>query len=244
MRSLRAVPGEEILAAQERILSGMAAIWLWRPTTHPQVLPDKPATLIAGGSAAGVRLMVGDNGNEASLFAAVLGEEATAPTADVLAEIFGDTRVLDVYRRTRGAENAAIGVMGDERFGIPLQRLADAQAKHATVYRYRIDIAQPGMPHFLDGGHGMELGMVWQVPPPLAGSAPEPVRERTAELIHQSWVDFVRTGTPAPDWPEYDGTRPVFVFSEDSHVEVDPRREERLAWGDVTWQPGTWFPLA
>jgi para-nitrobenzyl esterase len=203
-----------------------------------------PTSLISSGSAAGTRLMAGHNGNEAATFAAFLGDEATAPTVSVLTEIFGSADVLETYRRTRGAENAAVAVMGDERWAVPVRRVAEAQAPHAPVYLYRVDIAQPGLPHFLDGGHGMELGMVWDVPSQLAGSAPEPVREQTAELIHRSWVDFVRTGVPRPDWPRYDSSRPVFVFDEDSHVEHDPRREERLAWGDVSWQPGTWFPFS
>jgi para-nitrobenzyl esterase len=244
VRSLRKIPGEEILAAQERILSGLNAVWLWRPTLHPRVLPATPTSLIRSGNAAGTPLMSGYNGNEAVTFAAFLGEEATAPTVDVLTEIFGSAEILDVYRRTRGEENAAVAVMGDERWGIPLQRLAEAQALHAPVYQYRIDIAQPGMPHFLDGGHGMELGMVWVVPPQLSVNTSEPARERTAELIHQSWVNFIHTGVPSPDWPQYGADHAVFVFDEDSHVEHDPRREERLAWGDVTWQPGTWFPVA
>jgi para-nitrobenzyl esterase len=239
---LRAVPGEEILAAQERILSGLNAVWLWRPTLHPRVLPAMPTPLVSSGSAAGVRLMVGNNGNEAATFAAFMGEETTAPIDDVLTEIFGDTGILDTYRRTRGADNAAVGVMGDERYGIPVLRLADAQAKHGPVYRYRMDIAQSGYPHFLDGGHGMESAMVWNIPPQFTTS--EPARERTAELMHQCWLDFIHTGVPSGDWPQYDETRPVFVFDEDSHAEHDPRREERLAWGDVRWQPGTWFPVA
>jgi para-nitrobenzyl esterase len=221
----------------------MSAVWLWRPTVHSTVLPAMPLELIAKGSAAGVRLMVGNNGNEGVTFAAFMGEEVIAPADDVLTDIFGDSSILDTYCRTRGVDraNAAIAVMGDERYGIPLQRLADAHAKHGPVYRYRIDIAQPGMPHFLDGGHGMEVGMVWNTPPQLSSSASEPARERTAEQIHQAWVSFVRDGVPPAGWPEYDSSRPVFIFDEDSHVERDPRREERLAWGEVSWQPGTWF---
>jgi para-nitrobenzyl esterase len=150
---------------------------------------------------------------------------------------------LQTYERTRGSDNAAVGVMGDERYGVPVQRLADAQAEHGPVYRYRMDIAQSGVPHFVDGGHGMDVGMVWDMPSQLTTSAPEPKRDRTAALMHQSWVSFIRTGVPAADWPRYDESRPVYVFDEDPHVELDPRRTERMAWGDVTWQPGTWFPL-
>jgi para-nitrobenzyl esterase len=126
--------------------------------------------------------------------------------------------------------------MSDERYGIPTQRLADAQALHSRVYRYRIDIAQPGIPDFLDGAHGTELGMVWN--PPEQVSLP---REITAAQIHQAWVSFVEDGIPLPSWPPYGATRPVQVFDEDSHVEYDPDRRERLAWGDTTWQPGAWF---
>lgn len=246
--ALRALPGEEILAAQERILTGLSAVWLWRPTVHPTVLPAMPLELIAKGSAAGVRLMVGNNSNEAATFAAFLGEEAVVPAQDVLTAIFGDTSILDTYSWTRGVDraNALVAAMGDERYGIPTQRLADAQAGHGPVYRYRIDIVQPGLPHFLDGGHGMEIGMVWNTPPQFAVCAPEPARERTAEQIHQSWVSFIRDGVPCadglPEWPRYDAGRPVLIFDEHSHVEFDPRREERLAWGEVSWQPGTWFP--
>jgi para-nitrobenzyl esterase len=244
--AVRAVPAEEILAAQERILTGLAAVWLWRPTLHPRVLPEMPTSLIARGSAVGVRLMIGHNGNEAATFAAFLGESATAPADDVLTEIFGDCRILDTYRDTRGADAARIAVMSDERYGIPTQRLADAQARHSRVYRYRIDIAQPGVPEFLDGAHGMEVGMVWNTP--ILDAATEPAREMTAAQIHQAWVSFIGDGLPfapgLPTWPPYGDTRPVMVFDEESHVEHDPNRQERLAWGDIAWQPGTWFRFA
>ncbi|RSM82474.1 carboxylesterase/lipase family protein [Kibdelosporangium aridum] len=237
-KDLRSVPAEDILAAQERILTGMASVWLWRPTIHPTALPATPTSLIAAGSAAGIRLMIGHNGNEAATFSAFLGDEAIAPVDDVLTEIFGNTKILDTYRDTRGADAAKIAVMSDERYGIPTQRLADAQAPHSRVYRYRIDIAQPGVPHFLDGAHGMELGMVWN--PPAQASLP---REITAAQIHEAWVNFIEDGIPLPSWPPYGETRPVLVFDEDPHVEFDPNRRERLAWGDVSWQPGAWFPF-
>ena len=242
-RTLRSIPAEEILAAQERILPALHATWLWRPTLHPLVLPTMPTTLIGAGSASDIALMLGYNGNEAATYAAFLGEDATAPTADVLTSIFGDTRLLETYSDTRGADNAVVAVMGDERYGIPVQRLAYAQAKHGTVYHYRMDIAQAGVPHFLDGGHGMELGMVWDVAPEFTVAAPEPERERTAATMHQAWVNFVHDGVPSNEWPRYYTDRAVYVFDEDPHVEIDPRREERLAWGDVRWEPGTWFPL-
>lgn len=53
-RSPAGVAGfKEFVEAQERILSGFQALWLWRPTLHPRVLPEVPIEPIRRGSAAG-----------------------------------------------------------------------------------------------------------------------------------------------------------------------------------------------
>jgi para-nitrobenzyl esterase len=254
----RALPGQDILAAQARVPAALPALWLWRPTVHPTVLPTIPIESIRRGSAAGVRLLLGTNGNEASVFALLYGaEEVTAPAPGVLRGILGEEgygNLLRTYRRSRGLPDdtaALVAAMSDERYGIPTLRLADAQAEHGPVYHYRIDIASPGYPKVLDGCHGTETSMPWRflkripgVPVTEAG----PARQRAAEQVHQAWVSFVRDGVPAadglPEWPRHDAaSRPVLVFDEDSRVEHDPRRDERLAWGDATWPSGTWFPV-
>lgn len=240
---LRAIPAREVLAAQERVLGGVAATWLWRPTMHVEVLPGLPLDLIARGSAAGVPLLVGHNGNEAALFAQALGREPLARRAEqVLAGIVGAEHaeeVLEVYRRTRPDRvAAALAVMGDERYGVPTQRLADAHSAHAPVHRYRVDVASPALPSTLDGAHGSEVGMVWQVRMPGTPDRPEPAR--TAEALHRSWLGFAHEAEPG--WRRYDPeSRPVFVFDHDPHLELDPCRAERLAWGETTWESPTWF---
>jgi para-nitrobenzyl esterase len=249
---LRALPAKEFVEAQERILTGFQALWLWRPTLHPRVLPEIPIEPIRRGSAAGVSLLVGCNSNEGSTYALMLGDDvATAPASSVLNGILGDegaSQLLETYlRRVPDLKSAKIAAMGDERYGIPTQRLADAQSAYAAVYRYRIDIAAPGVPEQLDGGHGTETTMAWKTPLPLApqGSAVNPARERAALLIHRCWVRFVRDGVAdadGPEWPPYGPElRPVLVFREDTDLVLDPRSDERKAWGDTEWASGTWF---
>jgi para-nitrobenzyl esterase len=246
----RALPAEQVLAAQERIRAGVEGLWVWRPTLHPDVLPQLPVEAVAAGSASGVELLIGHNGDEARLFQALLGPAATAPADDVLAGILGPdgaAALLDTYATGRGisADAARVAAMSDERYGIPTQRLADAQAGHSPVHRYRFDAASPGHPRVLDGAHGSELPAVWQVPVALPGVRPKPnpVRERVAAQLHAIWLAFVRDGTC--DWPAYDtADRAVLVVGDETAVELDPRAAERRAWGDATWQSGTWWPLA
>ncbi|GAA4019703.1 carboxylesterase family protein [Allokutzneria multivorans] len=252
VEAARAVPAEEVVAAQERIRSGMEALWLWRPSIHPQVLPAVPIELIAAGSAAGVSLLVGHNGNEAGMYAAMYGaEEVTAPAEAVIGSILGADgyeALLKAYRSTRGLTSdvaAMVAAMGDERYGVPTQRLADAQSRFATVHRYRVDVAAPGLTRELDGTHGTETAMAWDVPEPLPGMraprSPKPERVELGKRMHQAWVSFIRDGDPG--WRAYDSERrPVLVLGEDGpRLELDPRRAERLAWGDATWPSSTWF---
>ncbi len=256
LTALRRIPGAEVIAAQERILGGIVATWLWRPTQHPTALPTLPRDLIAGGSAAGVRLLVGNNANEAATFALMGGvDTAIAPALAVLTDILGARRadhLLATYRAERGVNEsgAKIAAMGDERYAIPTLRLADAQATNGPTYRYRVDVAAPGMPKMVNGGHGTEVPMVWNRPITLPGVAAKanPVRERTAAAIRQSWISFIRTGAPSPDglpaWPEYETTsRPVLIFDDTPHLELDPRKAERLAWGDASWASTSWYPI-
>ena len=79
----------------------------------------------------------------------------------------------------------------------------------------------------------------------LPATAP---RQRLATAVHDAWVSFIKTGTPTaedlPKWPKYDiEKRQTMIFNDTSTIESDPRKYERVIWGDTNWQYGTWFPL-
>ena len=45
------------------------------------------------------------------------------------------------------------------------------------------------------------------------------------------WASFAASGTPGLDWPPYDErARRTLVFDAVDRVELDPRRDRRLAW--------------
>jgi para-nitrobenzyl esterase len=49
--------------------------------------------------------------------------------------------------------------------------------------------------------------------------------------MQRHWTSFAATGAPGPEWPQYDeASRRTLVFDGVDRVELDPRRERRLAW--------------
>src|SRR6185312_607635 len=89
-------------------------------------------------------------------------DTVTAPADEVLGRILGadgEAALLAAIGRGRGLSDLAdqkLAAMGEERYGIPSQRMADAQAGFADVYRYRFDSVSPGMPDSMLGGHGTD----------------------------------------------------------------------------------------
>lgn len=251
---LRMIPASEILEAQNALGTGVHGTWIWRASLHPQAAPIVPMESIRSGNASGVRLLVGNNSNEAALFAYQSSlDDCIAPARNVLGGILGEQRLnqlLTTYQRDRGVDegHALLAGMGDERYAISTLRVADAQAVHGTVYRYRLDAAPPGIPDTLTGAHGTDLFMVWQLPKMLAALQENAPRQRLATAVHNAWVSFIKTGVPVaeglPNWPEYDAEqRLTMVFNDASRIESDPRKAERLIWSNTKWQYGTWFPL-
>lgn len=246
---VREVPAAEMVAAQDAIATGVRALWIWRPVIDGTVLSGRPIDAIAAGAAAGVPLLAQTCGNEGGTFQMMDGSTA-AQAPRVLAELFGageaDT-MLAAYRESRPElDDTALGlaVLGDERYGIPTTRLAEAQARHAPVWRSRYDGPFAGVPAtthlggLLRGGHGADGPMIWRSVP-LTEAAD---RALSAEL-HDTWGRFARGDTPG--WAPYDTVeRQTMIFdSGRSRVEPDPRPIERRAWDGRTWPSGTWWHL-
>jgi para-nitrobenzyl esterase len=246
---VREVPATEMLAAQDAIATGAKALWIWRPVIDGTVLPGRPIDAIAAGAAAGIPLLAQTCGNEGGTFHMLDGSTA-AQAPRVLAELFGareaDT-MLAAYRESRPElDETALGlaVLADERYGIPTTRLAEAQARHAPVWRSRYDGPFPGVPamtplgRLLRGGHGADGPMIWQSIP-----LTDPADRALSTELHNTWGHFARGDTPG--WAPYDTEhRQTMIFDTgQSRVEPDPRPTERRAWNDRTWPSGTWWHL-
>ena len=246
---IRAVPAADILAAQLAVADPTAATWVWRPSVDGAALTASPLTAIAAGSAAGVPLLLQTCARETALYQ-LMDPRAAAQADRVLTGYFGGQRAAEIladyaaaYPGLDGTALRGVTVMTDERYVVRTERLGDAQAAHAPVWRSRYDGPYTGMEddpdpefakyaHLLHGAHGADGGGIWR-----GGEGP-------SATLHEAWGAFAATGDPG--WPEYqpDGGRQAMIFGGDGpHLATDPFNFARETWDGLNWQPGTWWQV-
>ena len=268
VRRLLAVPPAELVAAQEAIASGAQGTWVWRPALGGAGIPVLPINAITAGAGAGIPLLIGNNGNEGATYQ--LMDASTAEQAPrVLAEKFGaeaaaamlvayaaarpdlnDTDLNDTELNDTELDDTGIGlaVLGDERYGVPTERLALAQAAHAPVWRYRFDLCPPGVPAEIAGGHGLDMLAVWAADGYRSAGGDGAARACVA--MAGSLARFAHGDSPGqadgadvlPAWPEFTAAdNATMIIDVQSGVADHPRRSEFEIWAGRTWQSDTWW---
>jgi para-nitrobenzyl esterase len=246
------LPAAELAAAQEAIAPEAAGTWVWRPVLGGSGLPVLPVQAISGGAATGIPLLIGSNGNEAATYQ-IMNSTAADQAPRVLAELFGQAdadAMLAAYATARPELDVLgirVAVMGAERYGIPTQRLAVAQAAHAPVWRYRFDGCPPGMPDALAGGHGMDMLAVWAADQMEPGQ-PDDAQAIVCQATAGAWARFARGEPPGderlPDWPGFDAKdESTMILAPEPHVARHPRAAEMAIWPERSWPSGTWWQL-
>jgi para-nitrobenzyl esterase len=245
---IRSVPAADVLAAQRAVAVPPASTWIWRPSVDGTALTAFPLTAIADGAAAGVPLLLQTCARETALYQ-LMDPRAAAQAERVLAGYFGPERAAamlagyaDAFFELDEPELRGVTVMTDERYVVRTERLADAHAPHAPVWRSRYDGPYTGAdddpdPEFasyaplLHGAHGADGAGIWH-----GGVTP-------AAALHTAWGSYTTTGNPG--WPQYTpDTRTAMIFTADgAHLTEAPFAHARETWAGLTWQPGTWWQV-
>ncbi|MFD7157450.1 carboxylesterase/lipase family protein [Kribbella sp. NPDC059898] len=242
------VPLQRLLTAQDQLsqqVMGKARAKAWgdvartllpfSPVEDGSLLPAAPLDRIRAGAGADVDLMVGTNSDEARLFLIPTGVAAKISTPLLYAAArtrFGlSMNGVRRYRANRpdatpGEVLAAI--MTDSYYRIPAIRLAEA---HPGTYLYEFGWRSPACNGTLGACHAIELAFVFDnlddpSTAPMLGARPP---QHLADLVHQAWIDFAKTGDPG--WPAY--TRPERLsrhFASASGITTNDRPDERIAW--------------
>lgn len=129
---------------------------------------------------------------------------------------------------------------------IEADRRAAQPASASPTYVYELDWASP-----IDGGkwkapHTLDIPFAFDnvaVAGRMCGTGKD--AQEMANIMSETWIAFARTGNPnhahLPHWPAFTlEERETMIFDRKSHVEKDPRGEERRLANRVTYtQPGT-----
>jgi para-nitrobenzyl esterase len=253
---LRTAPAADLVAAQEAIATGAAGTWVWRPVLGGRGLPVLPIDAIASGASAGIPLLIGNNANEGATYQ-LMDTSAAEQAERVLADLFGPAAADSMVAAYAAARpdlddiGIRLAILGDERYGVPTERLALAQAMHAPVWRYRFDLCPPGVPAELAGGHGLDMMAVWAADSFGEGTAARACLAMTGSLARFARGDSPGAGGmassaggpgPLPDWPQFSRDQAeTMIIDRQPRVQRQPRQAEFDIWRDRTWQSGTWW---
>jgi len=157
-------------------------------------------------------------------------------------QLVGDSAngVIDVYRRANPGSTPSdifFLVASDYRYGAPVMKIAERRAAlgKAPVCLYYFRWETPVQGGRLKSPHTIEIPFVFdnvKISSALTGGGAEAMA--LADKVSDAWIAFARSGDPntpkLPHWPAFNSTdRPTMVFNNQSKVENDPIREQRLA---------------
>jgi len=244
-KDLGVSPGPKALAAlrslpAQRILDAAASddnVDL-EPNIDGWVLQEQPAVVFARGHQAPVRVMVGTNEDEVSIFASPLvGARNDRPKTVAeyrawLQREFG--RFADaVFAAYPAQEDAAVPgafltMFSDYDFAFSAWLLArDTEQAHEPAYLYRFTYVGSGPFAALGAFHSEELmflsGHYW------TSWVPQPGDAALSRTIEAYWTNFVKTGNPngpgVPRWPPFAGHLQCQQLGRQISPEAVPRAE-------------------
>ena len=247
MKDLVAAPVERILEAQLEMerqtrgagvpLAGLA----FQPVVDGQVLPQPPIDAVRSGLSKDVRVLLGTNRDEMTLFP--MGTTDEERLQRIAAHTFTDPdAALAAYRiEWPGAspEEMLVAIMTDRVFRIPAVRLAEAQTQTGgTAYQYLFTWWSRAFEGRLKATHALEIPFVFNNLE-RAGTdifiGPGPRPQALADAMHAAWIAFIRAGDPTCDavgeWPAYHPEhRAVMELGDRIGVRVDPYGATRALW--------------
>jgi para-nitrobenzyl esterase len=253
MEDLLAAPVERILSAQVELerqagrgssrawsANGLAGI-PFLPVVDGRILPQPPIDGVRAGLSSNVRVLVGTNRDEMTIFG--LGRVDEERLHKIAARIFTDAdAALATYRSEwpdASADALFMAIMTDSVFRIPAVRLAEGIAANGgTAYQYLFTWESRAFDGRLGATHALEIPFVFNN---LARTGvdiflgPGPTPQALAEAMHAAWTAFIRSGDPAcaavGEWPAYRlDRRAVMELGHDVGVRIDPYGATRALW--------------
>lgn len=211
------------------------------------LLPKHPMEAIAEGSAEGVRLILGTNLHEGTMF--INDFMHVFPNSwEMLEEMFEKhgyskrfAAVKDHYdqkdKRYPKEISPYVNFATDYAFRVPGIQLAALQAEHGEVYLYSYEFVAEGAKKVgMLASHAFEMAFVFEsydslMPWGTLYSTPVSVKEKLAKDMHGSWLRFIAGEKPHADWPvmkEYQTK--IRVFDQETHTRNEDFTELMKLW--------------
>jgi len=232
---LRDLPAAQLLDIQTRVTPRAGGI-AYRPVGDGTEVPADPEAVIAGGSAAGIPLLVGTNLEEYKFYRRMDSAVEHLTDETLLARLADPRTTMEardnatvnpaeavaLYRRERSSRSEGtaapelwFAIMTDRRFRVPSMRLAELHAAHTSAtFAYLFTWRSPGWDGKLGAGHEVNTPFVFGTldAPDSQDLVPagSPVGELPTQM-QDAWIAFARTGNPETPalagWQPYTAAR-------------------------------------
>ena len=214
------------------------------------LLPRRPLDAIKDGCAEGVKLIIGTNLHEGTMF--VHPENTGFPNSwEMVHEMFEKNGNLDGYEaikeyyddpaKEEKHGNAFVHFATDYVWEMPSMKAASFQSNYADTWMYRFEyMSKYAKETGMLVSHAFELPCVFAVKDHefsqvfFDGETKEDV-EQIIQDVHSVWVNFVKSGEPDQgNWPKYEGeVSPVRIFDHTTRTEILDRTQLMHIWGDM-----------
>jgi para-nitrobenzyl esterase len=245
VRELQNLPVERIMSAYFAVTRSLNVDQMTMgssPTVDGKAVPKHPFAPTASDVSANVPLMLGSTRTEltssANAAAFALNEDGMRGR---IKDLVGDHagHVIDVYRKANPSATPSdlyFLIASDNRYGAPIMKIAERRAalQKGPVYLYYFRWETPLDSGRLKSPHTIEIPFAFDNVKTNRMTSASPEAPALADKVSSAWIAFARTGDPntskLPRWPTFNPKdRPTMVFNNQSKVENDPLREQRLA---------------
>lgn len=244
-KDLLAVDPADILRVQNEIANqiGYDISLPFLPIIDGILIKEHPYETFKEGRENPVDLIVGSNKDEMLLFSLTI-PDLEKLEFDMLPGLFDKTsdmmrgyssvvpkELLDDYRKLLRSDITPLklwcAIATDLAFRIPGVKIAkvhsDFNGRDGSfrTYLYRFDWVSSFLSGQLGSCHALEIPFVFNLlENPLMGmfgGSDRPEAQGLADFIGQLWTNFAKTGSPHPDWSEYDQkTQKIMIFNAES----------------------------
>ncbi|MBQ2507427.1 MAG: carboxylesterase family protein [Bacteroidaceae bacterium] len=254
----------EIFMNDSAAFSAGGALW---PTYDDYVLSSDAYKQYQNGNYNDVNVLIGTNSDEGSMFTGFLGGYTPAQYEYEMKTSFPDAEWQAKFRamypgsNNQEAFDAHADIFRDAAFAWPTYAWGNLQSQrtlekkgNGNVYMYFFDQEKFNM--FRRGQqtdrkflsmHAVELSYTFNSSG--WGGPKDPSSEAETKIIHQYWINFIKTGNPngnlLPYWPTYQkDTESVMYFRDGAHVTALPNKPQLELWESYfNWRRDHLTPL-
>ena len=254
----------EIFMNDSAAFSAGGALW---PTYDDYVLSSDAYKQYQNGNYNDVNVLIGTNSDEGSMFTGFLGGYTPAQYEYEMKTSFPDAEWQAKFRamypgsNNQEAFDAHADIFRDAAFAWPTYAWGNLQSQrtlekkgNGNVYMYFFDQEKFNM--FRRGQqtdrkflsmHAVELSYTFNSSG--WGGPKDPSSEAETKIIHQYWINFIKTGNPngnlLPYWPTYQkDTESVMYFRDGAHVTALPNKPQLELWENYfNWRRDHLTPL-